>query len=150
MAIASNPKLPVTGRNVVLTIFVGGTPLTQTDVAQSISITEVVQQYRDKYLGRDRDRPDEQTTGYDATISLHYTGSQLVQALFAQKTARQTLQPVPLVSIGLTVANRDGTYDGYLLQNCTAKIAIDFRGKEDRGMINLSLQAEDLRLTQSL
>lgn len=143
----TNPKLPVTGRNVTLFIFINGTPTQATDLAKSITITEQVVRYRDKYLGRDRDRPDEQTIGYDAQIDLDYAGSQLISALLAQKAARQALLPVPVISIGLTVNNRDASADGFVLQNCTTQIAIKMPGKDDRGSISLDIQAEDLKLS---
>lgn len=146
----TNPRLPLTGRNVTLFIFINGTPTQATDLAKSISITEMVQQYRDKYLGRDRDRTDEQTYGYDASIELDYAGSQLISALLAQKAARQALQPVPVISIGLTMNNRDGSADGYVLQSCTTKISIKMPGKEDRGSISLDIQAEDLKLSVAI
>lgn len=146
----TNPKLPVTGRNVTLFIFINGTPTQQTDLAKSINITEQVVRYRDKYLGRDRDRTDEQTIGYDAQIELDYAGSQLVSALLAQKAARQALQPVPVISIGLTVNNRDASADGYVLQSCTTQIAIKMPGKDDRGTISLDIQAEDLKLSTGI
>lgn len=146
----TNPKLPLTGRNVTLFIFINGAPTQATDLAKSITITEQVQRYRDKYLGRDRDRPDEQTTGYDAAIELDYAGSQLISALLAQKAARQALLPVPIISIGLTCNNRDGSADGYVVQNCTTQIAIKFPGKEDRGSISLDIQAEDLKLSAAI
>lgn len=144
MAISSNPRLPLTGRNVVVTVFIGGLPAQQTDLANSFTITEQVVQYRDKYLGRDRDRTDEQTTGYDCRLDVQYAGSQLVSAILAQKAARQFLQPIPVISLGFTMQNRDGTADAYVLQNCTTKMEIDFKGKDERGMINLQIQAEDL------
>ncbi len=144
MAIASNPRLPLAGRNVVVVVFINGIPAQQTDLCQSFTITEVVTQFRDKYLGRDRDRTDEQTTGYDCKMSLHYAGSQLYSALRAAKDARQFLQPVPVISLGFTMQNRDGTADSYVLQNVTSKVTIDFKGKDDRGMITLDLQGEDL------
>lgn len=146
----TNPKLPVTGRNVTLFIFINGTPTQATDLAKSISITEQVVRYRDKYLGRDRDRPDEQTIGYDAQIDLDYAGTQLISALLAQKAARQALLPVPVISIGLTISNRDGSADSYVLQNCTTQIAIKMPGKDDRGSISLDIQAEDLKLSTGI
>lgn len=146
----TNPKLPLTGRNITLFVFINGSPTQATDLAKNITITEQVVQYRDKYLGRDRDRPDEQTIGYDAQIDLDYAGSQLISALLAQKAARQALQPVPVISIGLTLNNRDGSADGMVLQNCTTKITIKMPGKDDRGMITLEIQAEDLKLTASI
>lgn len=146
----TNPRLPLTGRNVTLFIFINGTPTQATDLARSINITEQVVRYRDKYLGRDRDRPDEQTIGYDAQIDLDYAGSQLVSALLAQKAARQALLPVPVISIGLTCNNRDGSADSYVLQNCTTQISIKMPGKDDRGMISLDIQAEDLKLSTGI
>lgn len=143
----TNPKLPVTGRNVALFIFINGSPTQMTDLAKSVTITEQVVRYRDKYLGRDRDRTDEQTIGYDARIELDYAGSQLISALLAQKAARQALQPVPVISIGLTVNNRDASADGYVLQNCTTQIDIKMPGKDERGVISLDIQAEDLKLS---
>lgn len=140
----SNPSLPLTGRNVAVTIFINGTPSQQTDLAKSVTVTEQVVQYRDKLLGRDRDRTDEQTIGFDAKIDLDYAGSKLVASLLAQKEARRQNQPVQVISLGLTMQNRDGTADAYVLQSCTSKIEINFRGKDDRGMITLNLQAEDL------
>lgn len=140
----SNPQLPLAGRNVALTIFINGSPAQQTDLALSFTIDEVVTQFRDKYLGRLRDRTDEQTTGWDCKISLQYASSKLIVALLNQKYAREQLQPVPTISIGFTMQNRDGPSDGYVLSNCTSKISLDFKGKEDRGMVNLSIQAEDL------
>lgn len=146
----TNPKLPVTGRNVTLFIFINGTPTQATDLAKSITITEQVVRYRDKYLGRDRDRPDEQTIGYDAQIDLDYAGSQLISALLAQKAARQALLPVPVISIGLTVNNRDASADGYVLQNCTTQMVIKMPGKDDRGTISLDIQAEDMKLSTGI
>lgn len=146
----TNPKLPVTGRNVALFIFINGTPTQATDLAKSITITEQVVRYRDKYLGRDRDRTDEQTIGYDAQIELDYAGSQLISALMAQKAARQALQPVPVISIGLTVSNRDASADSYVLQSCTTQMVIKMPGKDDRGTISLDIQAEDLKLSTGI
>lgn len=146
----TNPKLPVTGRNVALYIFINGTPAQATDLAKSITITEQVVRYRDKYFNRDRDRTDEQTIGYDAQIDLDYAGSQLISALLAQKAARQALQPVPVISIGLTISNRDASADSYVLQACTTQITIKMPGKDDRGMISLDVQAEDMKLSAGI
>lgn len=143
----TNPKLPVTGRNVTLFIFINGTPTQMTDLAKSITITEQVVRYRDKYLGRDRDRTDEQTIGYDARIELDYAGSNLISAILAQKAARQALLPVPVISIGLTVNNRDASADSYVLQNCTTQLDIKMPGKDERGAISIDIQAEDLKLS---
>lgn len=143
----TNPRLPLTGRNVTLFIFINGKPTQATDLARSVNITEQVVRYRDKYLGRDRDRPDEQTIGYDAQIELDYAGAQLVSALLAQKAARQALLPVPVISIGLTCNNRDGSADSYVLQNCTTQMSLKMSGKDDRGTISLDIQAEDLKLS---
>ncbi len=147
---ATNPKLPLTGRNITLFVFINGSPTQATDLAKSVTITEQVVRYRDKYLGRDRDRPDEQTIGYDAQIELDYAGAQLISALLAQKAARQALLPVPVISIGLTMSNRDGSADSYVLQNCTTQISIKMPGKDDRGTTSLDIQAEDLKLSTGI
>lgn len=141
----SNPKLPLTGRNIQLYIYIGTGPVQSTDLATTMSIDEAIVQYRDKYLGRDRDRPDEQTIGYDSKLELHYAGSALIAAFLAQKAARQNLQPVQNVSIGFIMQNRDGTADSWILMNCTTKLGWKFSGKDDRGLISLDVQAEDLK-----
>src|SRR5688572_27063937 len=126
----ATPDLPLTGRNVALNLFINGAPTQMTDLATSFSISEVNVQYRDKYLNRNRDRVDEQTIGYDAKIDLHYAGSKLIQALLAQKAAREANQAIPTISIGFTMKNRNGTTDAYVLQTCTTKFEINFKGKD--------------------
>lgn len=141
----SNPKLALHGSNVTLTIFIGGKPQVRTDLAKKITVTEQVQQYRDKYLGRVRDRTDEQTTGYDLKIELDYAGSQLYAALLAQKAAREALQTFGDISIGLIFENRDGTTDGYLAQKCTTKNEINIGGKDDAVGHTIDVYAEDFK-----
>jgi len=144
------PALPLTGAKVALTIYLAGNALQQTDNAESVQVTEQVVQYRDKLLNRFRDRTDEQTIGYDAKIVLQYAGAQIVSALLAQKAARQANQAVPELSVGLVLANRDGTFHGYILQRGTSKMDINISGKDDRVKHTLDLQFEDLAFQATL
>lgn len=147
---AGIPSLPLTGKNLTLTIFVNQQPLQQTDNAESVQITEQVVQYRDKLLGRTRDRTDEQTTGYDCKIVLQYATTAIISALLAQKAAREANQPIQELSIGMVLAARDSTFHGIILQRCTSKQDLNFSGKDDRVKHTLDIQAEDLKLQATL
>jgi hypothetical protein len=141
----TNPKLPLTGRNVTVTLFLNGRPLPQTDVARSVEIDEVATMFRDKYLGRDRDRTDKNVDGYDVKLELDYTDASLITALLQQQAARDANGAIPSLSLGMTLLNRDGTADGYIVQNCTSKFNFNFKGKDERGMVRLELQGEDIK-----
>lgn len=141
----TNPKLPLTGRNITVTVFLDGKPQPQTDVCKSIEVDEVAQMFRDKYLGRDRDRTDKTVSGYDVKLELDYTDATLIKALLNQQTLRDANLPVPNLSIGMILSNRDGTADGYIVQNCVSKFNFSFKGKDERGMVRLELQGEDLK-----
>lgn len=138
----TNPKLPLTGKDIAVTVFVGGVPQQQTDLCKSVSVDEVVTQFRDDYLNRDAQRTDEQTDGVDVKLSLDYASSTLVTALIAAKEARRLRQPVKEISIGLVLQDRDGNYHGYLIQKCSSKYAFSFSGRKERGVQTIDLQAE--------
>ena len=141
---AGIPQLALHGRDVVLTIFVGGNPLPQTDLAHSITVNEVNTQHVDKLLGRVEDRLDETPGHFETTIDLMYAGAQIVSQLIAQKAARAANIPFAPISIGMVWTNRDGSQSAYTLGTCTTNQSLKVGGKDEAIMHSLKVQSESL------
>ena len=139
------PKLVLTGENATVTIFVGGAPVPNAAaLTKSYEVNEVATQYRDKYLGRTRDRTDKKTTGFDAKLEVDYADGVLFAQLLSIQTARESNAVlIPDLTIGLALALRDGTAQGYALTQCTSKVGVAVKGKDDRITYSLDIQAED-------
>ena len=144
---ASNPKLPLTGSNAPIVIYVGGAPLPAMDLAKSWEITEQATKYSDKYLGRNRDRKDKKTTGFALTMELDYADSTLVKAIQDIESKREANQALPVLSVGIVLAERDGNFHGHLVQSCVGTYKISSRGKDERITQTIDIEGEDLVTT---
>lgn len=141
----TNPQLPLHGKDVILTIFVGGRPLQQTDNATSISIDEANTQHVMKVLGRTNDFLDETPGHFELTIDLQYAGPQIVLALMAEKAKRAANQPFSDVSVGMVWFDRSGGRHSYTAGKCTTKQSWKVGGKDEVNMYNLKVQAETFK-----
>lgn len=138
------PALPLHGKDVALTIFVGGKPMDDSDNVQSVTITEVNTQHVDKLLGRANDRLDETPGHFELAISGMYASAAIYAALQAQKAARAANQtPIQQVSVGMVWTNRDGSQSAYIASTCTTNQTLKVGGKDDPVMHDLKVMAED-------
>jgi hypothetical protein len=136
------PDLALHGKDVTLTIFVGKTPLADTDNCQSVDIREVNTQHVDKLLGRPADRLDETPGHWELDYGGMYPSAKIVLALMAQKAARAANQPFDEISVGMVYTNRDGSQSAYIFSKCTTNMNIKVGGKDDAVMQSFKIQAE--------
>lgn len=136
------PDLALHGKDVAITVFVGKTPLADTDNAQSVDIREVNTQHVDKLLNRAADRLDETPGHWELDYGGMYPSAKIVLALMAQKAARAANQPFDDISVGMVFTNRDGSSSALIASNCTTNINIKVGGKDDAVMQSFKIQAE--------
>ena len=141
----NDPKLALHGKDVTITVFVGGRPIEGTDNAQSITVNEVNTQHVDKLLGRTQDRLDETPGHFEIALDLLYAGSALYAALQAQKAKRAAntfVENTDGISLGMVWVNRDGTESAYTAVKCTTNQTLKVGGKDEAVMQSLKLQCE--------
>lgn len=144
MALDSTPKLPMTGTDVTLAMLVGGKPVLETQTQwMSGDITEVAQQFRDKHMGRKRDRVDKKTTGYDFNPSFFLADLTIVEKIKGIQAQIESYQATDDLSFSFEYQLRDGTQYGFALIRCTAKFTVGNPGKDDRCKVSLAVEAED-------
>lgn len=140
------PDLALHGKDVTLTIFVGKTPLADTDNCQSVDIREVNTQHVDKLLGRPSDRLDETPGHWELDYGGMYPSAKIVLALMAQKAARAANQPFDEISVGMVFTNRDGSQSALIASKVTTNINVKVGSKDDAIMQSFKLQAETLSM----
>jgi len=143
---AGIPDLALHGKDCQISIFVGKTPLPDTDNAMSVDIREVVTQHADKLLGRPNDRLDETPNHWEIDFSGLYPSAKIVLALMAQKAARAANQPFDDISVGMVFSNRDGSQSALIASTCTTSMNIKIGGKDEPLNQSLKIQAETLTM----
>lgn len=141
----STPQLPTTGSDVVLTIYREGRPLSESKVQwENGTLNEVAMQYRDKLMGRRRDRVDKKVTGYDLTAAFLIGDFSIVEELEGIKAQVEAYQTIDTLSVGLEYTLRDGTTVAFVVGPATSKFSINMGGKDERNKLSLNIEAEDL------
>jgi len=144
MALDSTPKLPTTGTEVTFAMLVGGNPILETKTQWlDGTVTEVAQQYRDKLMGRKRDRVDKKTTGFDFNPSFLVADMTVVEAIRGVQAQVESYQATDDLSFSFEFQLRDGTQYGFVLVRSTAKFTLGMSGKDERNKITLAVESED-------
>ncbi|SRR5258707_9384932 len=140
----AEPALVLRGENVALRVFVNNQPQTVQDLVKSFKVEEQAVMHRDQYLGRNRARTDKQVDGFDVSIEADFANTALLDALQAQEAAREANLPVPTITIGFQLVQRDGTLKAYAVDRLQAKYGLNVGGRTDSVGQTIELQGENL------
>lgn len=138
----SEPKLRLNGQNVRLSIFLGGTPFVQSQIAKSVSIEPRVTEHDDAFLGSDADDPDQQVRGWNVSIDTFYADATLKKAFLDREAKRVARQPFPELSIGFIFENRDGTNEAFVAQKCEGMPSFSVPDAKERVMVSFKCRAK--------
>jgi hypothetical protein len=133
------------GLDATITLFDGGDPVPGvSDLCLSWNLKEVVTDFRDSYLGRDRKRPDKIVDGYDCDIELDVSSMSVINFLLDRKVARDANTALKELSVGITFAEKVGTFSGLVVRKCIESWEINIGSREGRVKNKIMLKAEDV------
>jgi hypothetical protein len=139
-----DPKLPLTGSNVRFQMFVGGRPVVDvTALIKTGDVEQVATMFSDKYLGRKRDRKDKKVTGYKMAMEFDTADLSIVKEIDAIDALIESNTPAPEMSFGVELAERLGTFEGFVIRKCVASYKIGMKGKDERVPLSLTIEGED-------
>lgn len=110
--------LRINGEHVLCSVMLDGRQFGQSQTLKSVSVEPKVVEHDDDLVGQSTSIPDQQVRGWTFKLDEFVVDNALGKALLERERKRVARQRYEVVTIGLVVNKRDGTSDGYSLQEC--------------------------------
>jgi hypothetical protein len=139
----ADPKLPMHGENVPVTVFIDNVPYPQADNAISIEIEPVMKEHNYELLGQSRDVLDQQLRGWRGKVMFQHTDNVLFKAWLVVQEAREARTRIPEIMIAPSWEMRDGTTETWALQRCELVPTKNVGGATEDAKLSWSFKAVD-------
>lgn len=146
----ADPALRLDGENAHIVIKIGTVSFDQADILKSITVTPVIVEHKDDFLGSHRSSIDQQLRGFTFKIDAFWASAVFMKAWLAREAKREAnlLTADDDITIIIVLENRTllpTAADGFALQKCEMKPDLQITGATERIMSALEGSAEDLK-----